>query len=273
MKVKNHRLLGNDGQSVAYERSPNQSGKLDPKYLIMHFTAGASARSSINHLKNPSAKASAHLVIGRDGSIVQLVPFDRVAWHAGLSRWHALKGLNAHSIGIELDNAGELSGGAGHWKSWFGKVYPDDQVVIATHQYDVDPSAWHGYTEVQIAAALEAAEAIVSHYGLSDVLGHDDISPGRKRDPGPAFPMAQFKSRILGRSDSVEPLFDCTTNLNIRSGPGVDFEKVRPEALAKGTTVRLEARDGVWCYVEVLDAEGEPDLIGWVHGNYLAAKG
>lgn len=273
MKIKNHRLVGKDGQAVPYERSPNQSGKLDPTYLIMHFTAGSSARSSIEHLKNPSAKASAHLVIGRDGSIVQLVPFDRVAWHAGRSRWHELRGLNRHSIGIELDNAGELSGEPGRWTAWFGTVYPDDQVAIATHQYDAGPSAWQEYTEVQIAAALEAATAIVAHYGLIDVLGHDDIAPDRKRDPGPAFPLAQFKSRLLGRADEPEPLFVCAANLNIRSGPGVDFEKVRPEALAKGTKVRLEGREGVWCYVEVLDATGAPDLTGWVHGNYLARSG
>jgi len=56
----------------------------------MHYTTGASKGSSVEHLTKPSAKPSAHLVIGRDGSITQLVPFNVVAWHAGKSRWHDL---------------------------------------------------------------------------------------------------------------------------------------------------------------------------------------
>ena len=71
----------------------------------MHYTAGASAESSIDWLTNPDARASAHVLIARDGGITQLVPFDRRAWHAGRSRWKDRTGLNGWSFGIELDNA------------------------------------------------------------------------------------------------------------------------------------------------------------------------
>ncbi len=270
MLVKGHRLYLDGDTQAAFKQSPNAGGALNPTHLIMHFTAGASAQSSIDHLTRQGAKASAHLVIARDGTITQLVPFNRVAWHAGISRWGNLNGMNQHSIGIEIDNAGELSGGPGHWRSWFGRTYADDDVVIATHQFDSEPTAWHRYTEAQLAATLVAAAAIAEHYSLVDVLGHDDIAPARKRDPGPAFPMANFRSTLIGRADDVAELRKTTAELNIRSGPGVDFEKLAASPLAKGTQLRVEARAGVWRYVEVLNMQGEPEHTGWVHGNYIA---
>jgi len=106
MKIKNHLL---EGDGIVQKNTPNKGGKIEPKYLIFHYTAGRSAESSINWLCNKKAKASAHLVVGRDGSITQLAPFNVKTWHAGKSHWAGLTGLNSHSIGIELDNAGELS--------------------------------------------------------------------------------------------------------------------------------------------------------------------
>lgn len=270
MLVKRHFLHVDDDTRVPYERSPNQSGKVDPRFLIMHYTAASSARSAIDHLVKPASKASAHLVIGRDGAITQLVPFDRIAWHAGKSHWMNLEGLNAHSIGIELDNAGELRDEPTGWTAWFGRKYPETEVVIATHQFDAEPSGWHDFPEVQIAAALEAAAAIVSQYGIKEVLGHDDIAPGRKRDPGPAFPMGSFRAKLLGRMDEEPYLVATTTALNLRAGPGVDYDKLTATPLAPDTRLSVESRSGSWFYVEVLTAAGTPDQTGWVYGNYLA---
>ncbi|MEE8535980.1 MAG: N-acetylmuramoyl-L-alanine amidase, partial [Kiloniellales bacterium] len=210
MHIKNHKLHSDTGEPVATVRSPNQGGTLTARYLVMHYTAGSSAESSIRHLTKKEARASAHLVIGRDGGITQLVPFNRVAWHAGRSRWQELIGLNQHSMGIELDNAGPLEGGAGQWRAWFGRIYPDEDVVVAAHKFDRIERGWHRYSEAQIAAALEAAEAIVARYGLIDVLGHDDIAPERKQDPGPAFPMENFRSHLIGRADDDFELFQTT---------------------------------------------------------------
>src|SRR5690606_19314135 len=126
-----------------------------PRYLIMHYTAGRNAKQSIDWMCNPVSKASAHVVIARDGKVTQLVPFDRVAWHAGVSRGEGIKGLNQHSIGIELDNAGRLTAQGGKWRAWFGDVYPEDQVVVATHKHETTPTGWHMYTPEQIESALE----------------------------------------------------------------------------------------------------------------------
>ncbi len=270
MLIKNHTLHNDQGAPVAWLRSPNQSGAIKPRYLIIHYTAGSSAESSIAHMAKKSAKASAHLVIARDGAVTQMVKFDRKAWHAGKSRWQGLVGLNSHSIGIELDNAGVLEGGPGQWRAWFGRTYPDEEVMVAAHKFETLERGWHRYTEPQLTALLAAAEAIVTHYGLIDVLGHDDIAPQRKKDPGPAFPMESVSSRLLGRAEDGFALFKTTAALNIREGPGTQFAKLDGSPLSKGTKLESEGRDGVWHSVRVLGKGGEPKMTGWVHGNFIA---
>jgi N-acetylmuramoyl-L-alanine amidase len=235
-----------------------------------HYTAGASKESSVEHLIKPSSKASAHLVIGRDGSMTQLVPFNMVAWHAGKSRWHDMRGLNRYSIGIELDNVGVLEGGAGAWRSWFGRRVADDQVMVAAHKNETRERGWQRYSEAQIKSTMEASDAIVNHYKMIDVLGHDDITPARKQDPGPAFPMDQFQSRLVGRADDENDKFVTTTALNIRSGPGTNHDKLDDCPLAKGTELISDARHGNWHAVEALKADGTALCTGWVHGNYIA---
>lgn len=212
MRVVNHRLKDTSGQPVRFEETPNKSGVITPRLLVIHYTAGRSADSSVAWFKNKDASASAHLVIGRDGSITQMVPFNRKAWHAGRSSWGDVTGLNSHSIGIELDNAGELTRkAAGGWKAWFGGHYDDEDVVIARHRHDapgVEPGGWHEFSEAQIDALMEVASALHAKYQFEDILGHDDIAPGRKRDPGPAFPMASLKARLEGRASEAAPSRD-----------------------------------------------------------------
>ena len=202
MRILKNRLAADDGTPLRYIESPNRGGSMVPEVLVMHYTAGSSAESAIAWLCNPAAKASAHLVIGRDGGIAQLVPFNRVAWHAGQSRWAGRNSLNAFSIGIELDNAGKLERVGEHWRSAIGQhEYPDDQVLIANHKHDrpgTMAGGWHRYSEAQLAAAGAVGMLLVREYALKDVVGHDDIAPGRKTDPGPAFPLASFRALLLG---------------------------------------------------------------------------
>ena len=119
MKIIKHRLLNDNGSACRYQPSPNIGGVLAAQYLVMHFTAGRDAASSIASLCNKASKASAHVVIGRDGGVTQLVPFNRVAWHAGVSRWQGLEGMNHYALGIELDNAGRLDRVGSRWQAWF----------------------------------------------------------------------------------------------------------------------------------------------------------
>lgn len=276
MKIKNHRLYEDDEQPVPYVASPNRGDKLDaPEYLVVHFTAGANAEGSVQWLSSSQSRASAHLVIARDGQITQLVPFDRSAWHAGRSQWGARIGLNRYSIGIELDNVGKLQRQGPHWVAWFGRAVPEEDVVLATHQHESALSGWQAYTEIQLQRSLEAATALVEKYAIQDILGHDDIAPRRKVDPGPAFPMAQFRAKVLGRSeDEQHTLYRTTANLNIRSGPGTGYDKLPGSPLPKDTRVFILEVSGSWRYVDVLeDIQGEMDLQGWVHGRYLIENG
>ena len=269
MKVLRHRLHQDDDTAVRFVRSPNVGGKVDAKYLVIHYTAGSSAQGAIDTLIDPRAKASAHLVIARDGAITQLVGFDDVAWHAGRSRWHGLEGLNAHSIGIELDNAGALTRMGDAWTAWFGRRYGSNDVLVAAHKNETSERGWHRYAQPQIQAAIDVSRVLVDQYKLLDVVGHDDIAPGRKMDPGPAFPMDQFRARVMGRRDEGPGHFQTTAALNIREGPGIECPKLPESPLKPGTLLYIVSEKGSWRYVDVLDGSGTPTLTGWVHGDYV----
>lgn len=203
VKVAGHRLHDDFGKAVPMSQSPNVGGKLaDPRFIVIHYTAGRGLDESVAWLCNRKAKASAHLVVGAE-KIVQLVGFDREAWHAGKSSWNGLSGLNSCSIGLELDNPGPLNRTAAGWATYFGRRVDGDDVVIARHKnaaLSSPETGWHAYPEAMILNAYATCEALIDAYPtIEDVIGHDDIAPQRKRDPGPAFPMEAFRSWLFGR--------------------------------------------------------------------------
>ncbi|MCK5002574.1 MAG: N-acetylmuramoyl-L-alanine amidase [Gammaproteobacteria bacterium] len=271
MKFKKDYL---EGDGIVFKETPNKGGvfgKNLPDTIIIHFTAGSSAESSVNHLCKPSTKASAHLVIGRDESITQLVPFDTVAWHAGPSSYGERKGFNKYSIGIEIDNAGRLTKSGDNYVSWFGKIYHPDEVVEAVHRNESETTYWHRYTEEQISIVQEICTMLTDKYKINSILGHEEISSGRKIDPGPAFPLDTLRERVLMRDRSSDEASNLqvahkiaevtANNLNIRSAP-VDGVVVAPP-LAKGTKVEvLQEKDG-WLEVDAR-------IKGWVSGKYIS---
>lgn len=271
MLLLDHRLHREQNEPCDFVPSPNRGGVLTPEYLVIHYTAGRDARESIDWLSNRRAQASAHIVIDRDGEVTQLVPFDAVAWHAGQSSWEGRVGLNRCSIGIELDNPGRLIRRNGQWWHWTGsRRYDERDVLEATHRNESSPAGWHVYAPEQLESALAVASALVSEYGLKDVVGHDDISPGRKSDPGPAFPMESFRARVFGRSHDQAPVHRTTVVLNIRTGPGAQFPTLPQSPLPRGARVEILTQQGSWRMVDVLDlVGGDMDLQGWVHSRYL----
>lgn len=274
MDIKRGKL---DDQTAKYIESPNESGAFGeslPDTIVIHYTAGSSAESSVSTLTNPNVKASAHLVIGRDGAISQLVPFDTIAWHAGESAWGDRRGLNQYAIGIELDNAGRLTKSGSKYSSWFGRTYSEDDVIEAVHRNEEEPSFWHRYTEEQITKTYEVCQLLIDQYNIKTILGHEEISPGRKSDPGPAFPLDKMRDKLLyaDRSDMGEEKYKDYENpgivtaslLNIRSGPSAENKKIA-NPLHKGTTVEILDESNGWYQVEVT-------LKGWVAGSFIDKK-
>ncbi len=204
MKIhEDHRLYHDDGTPYPFVPSPNIGGAVEHVFLIMHYTAGSNAEGAIQWLTdpqsgNPDKRVSAHLVIGRDGQITQLVPFDRIAWHAGFSFWEGRRLLNRCSIGIELDNDGALKPGPNGWVAKSGATYQENEVLVEAHWKNFQKNGWQLFPQAQLDAALEVSRLIVEHYQLQEVLGHDDIHVA-KVDPGPAFPMEHFREQLFGR--------------------------------------------------------------------------
>ena len=156
------------------------------RFLVIHFTSGATAQSSVNFWKTTEAKgASAHLAIDRDGSVIQCRPFNRTCGHAGKSKWKGFEGLNSCSIGIELANAGDNSALARKWSTL--------PLIQARHKNGGPLVEWEAYPEAQVLKCIEVAKVLVARYKLDDIVGHDDIAPDRKNDPGPAFPMQRLR--------------------------------------------------------------------------------
>ncbi|WP_375326420.1 N-acetylmuramoyl-L-alanine amidase [Candidatus Tisiphia endosymbiont of Nemotelus uliginosus] len=151
------------------------------KYLIMHYTVDDFALSVDKFTANvDTGRTSAHFIITEEseevkgGQLLQVVPDDMRAWHSGVSRWQQDKNLNAISLGIEHVNKGFTEG--------------EEHAQIAQNRQ------YYPFDEEQIHTSGIISKAIVSQYNIlpQHVLGHEDITPGRKFDPGPLFPWAKF---------------------------------------------------------------------------------
>ena len=161
-------------------RSPNhderpQGGAID--MLVLHYTGMKTADEALARLCDPIARVSAHYTIGTDGRIFAHVPEERRAWHAGVSYWAGETNVNARSIGIELVNPG--------------------------HEFGYVP-----FARAQIDALIGLAKAILSRHAISAhrVVGHSDVAPSRKMDPGELFPWQQLAACGIGVWPAVSAL-------------------------------------------------------------------
>ncbi|AQR62282.1 hypothetical protein BZG35_11975 [Brevundimonas sp. LM2] len=262
--------------AVQQIKSPNHGGAFAPPpgIVVIHYTVGSTALLTAKWFCNPAnTSSSAHVVIDRDGSIIQCVNFGVVAWHAGKSSWDGLTGLNRYSIGIELANWGPLKGSGSQWLNGAGKAVADP--FIGVHR-NGNPNGsrtrigWEAYPDAQVDAAVALTLALKDVYPIKTVVGHDDIAPIRKSDPGPAFDMARFRSRVFDeRKDDGGNIavVDAPAGLNLRSGPGQDYAVL--ELLKDKTVLEPLGQSGNWLEVTVLDADHRPIRTGWVHTRYI----
>lgn len=200
-KVKND-FLYNDDSIVKEYVTPNYSGgKNVCDFVVMHYTGShGSAMDSINWLQDTNSNVSWHVTIDRNGKVYQTDKGLRsILWHAGKSVWVAenlpdnrrYENLNSYSIGIEMANSGKLEWEDGGFKNSYGQKIDDEKVFI-----DMNDQAWEEYTDKQVDVAFDVALAIAKFYNCVDILGHEEIAPERKSDPGYAFPLFELKDAL-----------------------------------------------------------------------------
>jgi N-acetylmuramoyl-L-alanine amidase len=153
-------------------RSPNHDARPEGArvdILVLHYTGMRTAEEALARLTDPAARVSAHYTIDRDGRVFHHVPEERRAWHAGVSFWAGEKNVNGRSIGIEIVNPG--------------------------HEFGYIP-----FTDEQIGALIDLSRGILSRHPIAAkrVVGHSDVAPARKTDPGELFPWKQLADYGIG---------------------------------------------------------------------------
>ena len=161
------------GPDIIDRPSPNvgtrpAGAKID--ILLLHYTGMKSAQESLDRLCDPEAKVSAHYLVDEDGTIYRLVAESRRAWHAGVSHWAGETDINSRSIGIEIQNPGH---------EWGYRAFP----------------------EPQMAAVIALSRDILARHPIPSrrVLGHSDVAPARKQDPGELFDWKRLAAEGIGR--------------------------------------------------------------------------
>ena len=155
----------------------NYSPNFDPikriskkiKFIIFHYTGMNDESGAIKRLTNIKSKVSCHYLIKKNGEIVKIVPDLYIAWHAGKSSWRSFKSLNKNSIGIEITNPG--------------------------HQF-----TYKEFSKKQISSLLKLSKFLIKKYKINskNILGHSDVAPDRKKDPGENFPWKYLSQKKVG---------------------------------------------------------------------------
>ncbi|HEY2658127.1 MAG TPA: N-acetylmuramoyl-L-alanine amidase [Caulobacteraceae bacterium] len=155
--------------------SPNfDARRAPPDMVVLHYTGMETGEAALARLRDPAAKVSAHYMIEEDGRLYGLVAEERRAWHAGVSFWKGERDINAVSIGIELVNPG--------------------------HEF-----GYRDFPDAQVTALIALLTEIRGRWDIADarILGHSDVAPERKQDPGERFPWKQLAE--AGHGLWVEP--------------------------------------------------------------------
>lgn len=198
--------------------SPNHDSR-QATMVVIHYTTNDDAADSLQTLTSPVRKVSAHYLIDRQGGLYQLVPENRRAWHAGQAYWAGVTDVNSASIGIEIDNTGS-------------EPFDDAQIVTLLSLL----------SDIQTRHKIRAA----------NIVGHADVAPGRKVDPGPYFPWRRLAQAGFGLwCDQPVPDPDATVDVSallVQLGydprlPDSSRAAFREHYLAKGdgTTIQDEA--------------------------------
>jgi N-acetylmuramoyl-L-alanine amidase len=212
--------------------SPNFDERLLPvTMLVLHYTGMPDFAGALARLKDPQAKVSAHYLVAEDGQILRLVAEEKRAWHAGRSWWRGVTDVNSASIGIEIVNPG--------------------------HEFGYRP-----FPEEQVDALLPLVADIVKRHEIRpvNVVGHSDIAPARKEDPGELFPWARLARLGLAMPRPVSNLIDPNWTdggfLLALERYGYDVRDAKKAVIAFQRRFRPESLDGI------IDGETRAILLG-----------
>jgi N-acetylmuramoyl-L-alanine amidase len=188
--------------------------------LVMHYTGMKDGPTAIARLAQPEAKVSAHYVVAEDGQIVRMVAEDKRAWHAGKSYWRGVTDINSASIGIEIVNPG--------------------------HEWGYRP-----FPEIQIASVIALSRDIVKRHKITrgNVVGHSDIAPVRKVDPGELFPWDELARHRIAlprpTKNLMDPLWNDASFLLALERFGYDITDEKAAIRAFQRRFRPEIIDGM----------------------------
>lgn len=293
MKVKSHWLT--DAKRVKTNKY-SRGRRISPKFVVMHFTAGWSESGDIHVLTKSKSKVSCQLIVQRDGTVIETMPLNNRAWHAGPSRAHGYTDLNSHSIGIEFCNLGWLkkqpNGTYRHWNGFI--VDGASGEVVNSKRVDFVPSgvsditawphtvggvpgsgtfAWEPYTEAQLEAGDAIVEALRDAYGVKWVVSHEEIDTrGWKSDPGPAFPLQRYQNLVSNRETGQEEINGATTlwypvvELNVRRQPEMLDNVIT--TIKSDDNVVIVGKHNKWYLIQSMKTEAE----GWVYSSYLRRR-
>jgi N-acetylmuramoyl-L-alanine amidase len=161
-----------DEPRAAWRASPNFGPRRDglkPEVILLHYTGMASGPAAEDWLCNPASEVSSHYLVHEDGRIVQMVRESDRAWHAGKSSWRGVTDINSQSVGIEIVNPGHLLG-------------------------------YRAFPPRQIRSVISLCRGIIARHAIRPemILGHSDVAPGRKVDPGERFPWGLLSRQGVG---------------------------------------------------------------------------
>lgn len=201
--------------------SPNFDERRAPiTMLVMHYTGMQDAAAALARMTDPAAKVSAHYMVAEDGQIVRMVDDKHRAWHAGASYWRGIQDVNSASIGIEIVNPG--------------------------HEFGYRP-----FPEAQMEAVLKLTKKLVTRHRITrgNVVGHSDIAPARKQDPGELFPWNDLAKHRLAlprpTKNLVDPLWNDASFLLALERFGYDITDAPAAIRAFQRRFRPETIDAV----------------------------
>jgi N-acetylmuramoyl-L-alanine amidase len=222
--------------------SPNfDERKLPISIIVPHYTGMVDAASAIQRLTDPAAKVSSHYLIDEHGAVLRLVAEDKRAWHAGRAHWRGIDDVNSASIGIELVNPG--------------------------HEFGYRP-----FSEPQMSALLPLMHGIVGRYAITrgNIVGHSDVAPARKDDPGELFDWERLAKVRLAlprpRKHLTDPLWSDASFLLALERFGYDVVDATAAVRAFQRRFRPETVDGV------IDGECRAILLSLLTGGDKGAE-